>query len=86
MLIGLRELQHHRKPSRLESLAYFMWKVALKQPSSYRIGLKATKWLLRRRATDGWISHLPGEGHGWTDVRDFPAPAAKSFRERWREI
>jgi di/tricarboxylate transporter len=28
---------------------------------------------------------LPGPGSGWTAVRDFPAPSAKSFRDRWRD-
>ena len=42
--------------------------------------------MLGRKARNGWINNLPGPGAGWTQVRDFPAPAAQSFRERWKEL
>jgi L-lactate dehydrogenase complex protein LldF len=86
MLIGLRELQHHHKSSRLENLAYGLSKLALSRPWLYRTGLKFARWFLGWRAKNGWIDRLPGQGGGWTQHRDFPAPAAKSFRERWREL
>ncbi len=86
MLIGLRELQHHHKSTTLESFAYGMSKFVLQRPWLYRIGLTLSRWLLRGRSKDGWIAKLPGPGSNWTDVRDFPAPAEKSFRQRWREL
>lgn len=86
MLIGLRELQHKHKSSPMESLAYGLSKFVLQRPWLYRWGLKASRWFLRRRARDGWIQKLPGPGSPWTVARDFPAPAEKSFRERWREM
>ena len=86
MLIGLRELQHKYKPSRLERWAYQLWSMALCRPGLYRWGLWGARLLLRRQAKNGWLSHLPGPGSAWTQIRDFPAPAAKSFRERWKEM
>ena len=86
MLIGLRELQHKHKSTTLESFAYGLSKFVLQRPWLYRMGLTLSRWLLRWRANDGWIQKLPGAGSKWTDVRDFPAPAEKSFRQRWREL
>jgi L-lactate dehydrogenase complex protein LldF len=34
-------------------------------------------------AQDGWIRSLPAHLSGWTATRDFPAPAAESFTEKW---
>ena len=85
MLIGLREMQHRHKSSRLESLAYGLSKAVLVRPWLYRAVLRLARWFLGRRAKEGWIDRLPGQGAGWTQIRDFPAPAEKSFRERWRE-
>jgi L-lactate dehydrogenase complex protein LldF len=86
MLIGLRELQHHgtRKPG--EDLAYWLWKEVLRRPWLYRLALALARTLLRPLAQGGWLHSLPGPGAGWTAVRDFPAPAARSFRERWKEL
>ena len=86
MLIGLRELQHHKKPNRLENLAYGTWKFVLEHPWLYRMGLRVARWVLTKRAKDGWLSKLPGPAAPWTQVRDFPVPAAKSFRDRWKEL
>ena len=86
MLIGLRELQHQHKHGRLENLAYHVWKMVLKRPWLYRLGLKAARLCLRPFASEGWLSRLPGPGGNWTSVRDFPAPADNSFRERWQEL
>jgi L-lactate dehydrogenase complex protein LldF len=86
MLIGLRELQHHHKKSRWEALGYKLWSMVLCRPWAYRWALWAARFMLRRKAQNGWLSHMPGPGAGWTAIRDFPAPAALSFRERWKEL
>lgn len=86
MLIGLRELLHHTKRNRWEALAYRGWKEVLRRPWIYRLALACARLLLRPFAKGGWLERLPGPGGGWTAVRDFPAPAARSFRERWKEL
>jgi L-lactate dehydrogenase complex protein LldF len=87
MLIGLRELQHHEgKKSRQERLAYWLSRQVLRRPWLYRLAIRLARLALRPMATDGWVGKLPGPGGAWTSFRDFPAPAAKSFRERWHEL
>lgn len=86
MLIGLRELQHHEKQNMWERLAYRMWREVMVRPWLYRLVLRGARLMLRPRSNGGWLKRLPGPGGNWTQVRDFPAPAAKSFRERWSEI
>jgi L-lactate dehydrogenase complex protein LldF len=85
MLLGLRSLQHHDRPSRLEDLAYRLWKAVLRRPWLYRLALCGGR-LLRLVARDGWLRRLPGPLAGWTATRDFPAPARRSFRARWRSL
>jgi L-lactate dehydrogenase complex protein LldF len=86
MLIGLREMQHHHKSSGLESLAYRAWAALLQRPWLYRLGLRFARLVTRFWSQDGWLSRLPGQGSNWTQTRDFPAPAPKSFRQRWKEM
>lgn len=86
MLIGLRELQHREKKSRLEALAYRIWMEVLKRPWLYRLAARCARWTLRPIAKEGWLKRLPGPAAGWTAVRDFPAPAAKTFREMWQDL
>jgi L-lactate dehydrogenase complex protein LldF len=88
MLIGLREMQHHapRKRRWQERLAYWAAKEVLRRPWLYRLVLRLARWAMRPRALDGWLRQMPGPGAAWTEARDFPAPAPRSFRERWAEL
>jgi L-lactate dehydrogenase complex protein LldF len=63
-----------------------MWQAVLRRPWLYRLALRCARLVLRPFARDGWLRRLPGPGAGWTAVRDFPAPAARSFRERWPDL
>jgi L-lactate dehydrogenase complex protein LldF len=86
MLVGLRELQHRHEHGRLETLAYKLWGLVLRKPWLYRLALRCARVVLRPLADNGWLNRLPGAGAGWTQARDFPAPAARSFRDRWRDL
>ena len=92
MLIGLRELQHHPRPGGKgrgrwrERLAYRLAREVLARPWLYRLSLRLARFFLGRRAQDGWLRQAPGPAAGWTEARDFPAPAARSFREQWPEL
>jgi len=58
----------------------------MKSPLLYGLIVKAQKFDLRRRARKqgGWITKLPKVASGWTQIRDMPPPAAKSFHQVWR--
>ena len=87
MLIGLRELQTHENgKSWKEKLAYRLSAAVLRRPGLYRLALRCARLVLRPWARDGWLSRLPGPGAAWTAARDFPAPAARPFRERWSQL
>ncbi len=69
-----------------ERLVYRLWAWSLKSPFLYGWISRVQKWDLRRRAKNtGWVSKLPSVGAGWTQIRDMPAPAQKTFHEMWRK-
>jgi hypothetical protein len=44
------------------------------------------KWDLRRRAKGtGWVKKMPSVAAGWTQVRDLPAPAKRTFHQMWKK-
>lgn len=86
MLIQLRDQLHQLPGERSwrELVAYRLWAWMLRHPRWYR----AATWLATRTvghlaAGRRWLSRLPGKLHGWTEYRDFPAPAETRFRDWW---
>ena len=69
-----------------ERVIYKTWAWTLKSPFVYGMICTAQKFDLRRRAGGtGWVKKLPMFGHGWTKIRDMPAPAKKTFHQMWRK-
>jgi L-lactate dehydrogenase complex protein LldF len=86
MLVKLREELHHtpQQQSWLERFAYRTWARTLRSPFLYRLGTwLTTRTLGRWKSKSGWIKRLPGQLGGWTQSRDFPAPAPTRFRDWW---
>jgi len=62
-----------------------LWAWAARHPSLYAFGARLGARVLRSRADrDGMIHRLPFAG-GWTDERDLPAPAGRTFRDLYRQ-
>ena len=70
----------------VERFIYRIWAWSLKSSMLYKVICGFQKFDLRRRAKkSGWVSKLPSAGAGWTQVRDMPAPARKTFHQIWRQ-
>jgi L-lactate dehydrogenase complex protein LldF len=87
MLIQLREQLHHEpgELGRAESLAYRLWARAMRSPAAYRLATWLATRTVGRVRRSRWLSRLPGGLRGWTDSRDFPAPAPRRFRDWWHD-
>jgi L-lactate dehydrogenase complex protein LldF len=68
-----------------ERRVYRAWARAMRSPFLYNTIGAFQKWDLRRRAKGtGWITKLPKVAAGWTQIRDMPAPAKKTFHQMWK--
>jgi L-lactate dehydrogenase complex protein LldF len=86
-LINLRrDIVNQHINTRPERFVYRAWAKSLKSPLLYAIGCMFQKWDLRRRAKgSGWVKKLPSVARGWTQIRDMPAPAKKTFHQMWKK-
>jgi L-lactate dehydrogenase complex protein LldF len=82
-----RDIVTRHLNGRGERFVYRTWASMLRSPFWYATIGRLQKWDLRRRArkTDGWVTKLPKMAAGWTQIRDLPAPARKSFHQVWRQ-
>jgi L-lactate dehydrogenase complex protein LldF len=70
-----------------ERTAIRLWAWAMKRPWAYSLGSRLARWGQRLLVRQGWIRKIPmSPASRWTDGRDLPALAPKSFRERWKEL
>ncbi|HMQ52279.1 MAG TPA: LutB/LldF family L-lactate oxidation iron-sulfur protein [Anaerolineae bacterium] len=62
-----------------------LYRQVVTRPAIYHWGARAGSWVTQAATRTGWINQLPGPLSAWTDSRDFPAFAKKSFTQRWKE-
>jgi L-lactate dehydrogenase complex protein LldF len=56
------------------------------RPALFRRAQALAGWVTRRAASgDGWLRSMPGHMARWSEKRDFPAFAPRTFQQRWRE-
>jgi L-lactate dehydrogenase complex protein LldF len=84
-LINLRrDIVTQHLNGRIERLVYRTWAWGLRFSFVYQCIGMFQKWDLRRRAKKtGWVKKLPAVAAGWTQIRDMPAPAPKTFHQIW---
>ena len=73
------------KANVIERIAMGGWKMTMSNPSFYRMGGKLAGLGSRLISQKGRIGWLPPPLSAWTNERDFPAFAEKSFTELWWE-
>jgi L-lactate dehydrogenase complex protein LldF len=61
------------------------YRVAATSPARFRLASRLATWGTHLLARRGWIRRLPPPLSAWTDQRDFPTFADKSFSQQWRE-
>jgi L-lactate dehydrogenase complex protein LldF len=86
-LINLRrDIVNTGLKSGAERFVYRTWAGLLGTRIGYGIMTALQKFDLRRRSWgNGWIKSLPAPASGWTQIRDMPAPAKKTFHQMWRK-
>ena len=71
----------------LERLGIRLWRFTVEHESIYKITNKLSYYFqLPWKGSNGKLNSLPYPFSRWTDQRDFPAVAKKTFREKWKEI
>jgi L-lactate dehydrogenase complex protein LldF len=73
-------------PSPSEKLAMRLWAFVMRHPRLYTLAFRTAAFFQGPLLKDGRFQSLPPPFAGWTENRDFPPLARRSFRSMWREI
>ena len=68
-----------------ERLTWKAWRQGMMSRSRFEAGSSVGKIISAPLKRDGWIKKVPPPISGWTDSRDFPAPATKTFGKWFAE-
>ena len=86
LLLKLRNQQvEEGLAGKAQEIAFKGFENTMKRPALYKISTKAGRLAQKPLLRDGSVRPLPGPLSAWTDSRDLPPLAEKSFRELWRE-
>ena len=86
LLLKLRNRQvDEGLAGKAQALAFKGFEKGMTTPTLYNIGRKAARLAQEPAKKNGSIRPLPGPLGAWTDNRDLPPLAPKSFRDLWKE-
>jgi L-lactate dehydrogenase complex protein LldF len=86
LLLKLRNRQvEEGVRSRAETLMFKGFERTMKRPAAYKMSGRVGKLAQKPLGRGGSIGPLPGPTGAWTNSRDLPQLAEKSFRELWKE-
>jgi L-lactate dehydrogenase complex protein LldF len=55
------------------------------RPRLFRAVTRAGGWMGRLLGREGWMRRIPWVLRGWTDKRELPAPAPRTFHDWWSD-
>jgi len=86
LLLKLRNRQvEEGVRSKAETLMFKGFERTMKRPAAYKISGRIGKLAQKPAGRDGSIGPLPSPTGPWTNSRDLPQLAEKSFRQLWKE-
>jgi len=86
LLLKLRNRQvQEGVRGRGERLAFKGFENTMKSPALYKISGKMGRVVQKPLKKDGSVRPMPGPLGAWTDTRELPPLAEKSFRDLWKE-
>src|SRR5919112_5286560 len=86
LLLKLRNQQvEEGLASKAQEIAFKGFESTMKRPVLYKISSRAGRLAQKPLLRDGSVRPLPGPLSAWTDSRELPPLAEKSFRELWKE-
>ncbi len=86
LLLKLRDRQvEEGLVGKAQATAFKAFENAMRSPALYKISGKAGRVVQKPLLRSGSIRSLTGPMSSWTDSRDLPPLAEKSFRELWKE-
>ena len=77
---------HDKGPGLLERVAMKMWAFTMSHTWAYNMAFRLPAFFQGPWLKDGKFERLPLVFSGWTENRDFPGLAKRSFRSMWRDI
>ena len=86
LLLKLRNQQvEEGLAGKAQEIAFKGFESMMKRPVLYNISSRAGRLAQKPLLRDGSVRPLPGPLSAWTDSRELPPLAEKSFRELWKE-
>ncbi len=84
MLLDLRAKAVESSGSRVEGLVWRSWRAGMTGRARFDTASRAARWSMRPFSRREWVRRLLPPLSRWTASRDFPLPAARPLRSRFK--